>query len=128
VDPFEGDIEDYRRMVLGRSDAVDATPAKPQRLVSQKELRREAAERREALAPLRKKIQECERSIERLRAEIANLDKQLAEPDLYARDPDRATELAKRRAERVHAFARAESDWLDFSGELESAEAEASAA
>jgi hypothetical protein len=36
--------------------------------------------------------------------------------------------LAKRRAERVHAFARIESDWLDLSEELEAAEmADASA-
>jgi ATP-binding cassette subfamily F protein 3 len=128
VNPYEGDIEDYRRMVLGRSDGSDAAPAKPQRIVSQRDLRREAAERREALAPLRKKIKDCERRIEKLRAEIQQLDAQMAEPELFARDPAKAAALGRKRAGHIHDFARAESDWLDLSQELEAREADEAAA
>ena len=129
VEPFDGDMEDYRRQVLGiapstRNDEEKAE-AKPQPASSQKDIRREAAQRREALAPLRKKIKDCEKRIEKLRSEIADFDQKLAAPDLYAGDPDAAAKLAKSRAERVHAFARAESDWLDLSAELEAREAEA---
>ncbi|MGH6922897.1 MAG: ABC-F family ATP-binding cassette domain-containing protein [Propylenella sp.] len=126
VTPYGGDIDDYRRMVLGRSDGADPAEekARPEPTLSQKEVRREAAQRREALAPLRKKIKDCERLIEKLRKEIEALDGQLAEPDLYARDPERAASLARERAGQVHAFARAESDWLDLSEELEAAQAE----
>jgi ATP-binding cassette subfamily F protein 3 len=123
VTPYDGDIDDYRRMVLGRSEDSESAPAKTQRTASQKELRREAAERREALAPLRRKIKDCERLIEKLRAEIQSLDAQLAAPGLYEREPERAAAIARERAERVHAFARAESNWLDLSEELEAAEA-----
>jgi len=63
--------------------------------------------------------------IEKVRAEIQQLDFQLAAPGLYACEPDKAAEIAKKRAERVHAFARAESEWLDLSQELEAREAEA---
>ncbi len=129
VQPFDGDVEDYRRQVLGIAPSArrdeETREAEPQPTVSQKEIRREAAQRREALAPLRKKIKDCERRIEKLRAEIASFDEQLAAPDLYTDDPDAAAKLAKSRAERVHDFARAESDWLDLSEELEAAEAEA---
>jgi ATP-binding cassette subfamily F protein 3 len=127
VEPFDGDIEDYRRQVLGiaPSREKDEAPAeKPQPATSQKEVRREAAQRREALAPLRKKIKDCEKRIEKLRAEIEALDGKLAAPDLYS-DPEEAAKLAKARTERVHDFARAESDWLDLSAELEAREAEA---
>ena len=123
VRSFDGDIDDYQRMVLGRSDGTEPAPPKVQQTASQKELRREAAERRESLAPLRKKIKDCEKLLEKLRAEIQKLDGQLAEPGLYAREPERAAGIARERAERVHAFARAESDWLDLSEELEAAEA-----
>ncbi len=130
VKPYDGDIEDYRRMVLGiapaKREAEPAPEAKPQPLpVKQKDARREAAARREVLAPLRKKISAVERSIETLRKEIERLDRELAAPDLYASDPDKATALAKTRAGRVHDFARAESEWLDLSAELEAREAEA---
>jgi ATP-binding cassette subfamily F protein 3 len=88
-----------------------------------KEVRRASAERRAVLAPLRKKIKDCERLLEKLRAEIQELDSQLAKPDLYSCDADRAAALAKARAERMHEFARAESDWLDLSEELDALEA-----
>ena len=128
VRPFEGDTEDYRRLVLSGPDANEAPSAAPRPAVSQKDLRREAAEKREALAPLRKRIRDCERSLETLRAEIEDLDRRLAAPDLYARDPEQAAALARARAERVHAFARAESEWLDFSEELETLQAGEAAA
>ena len=134
VTPFDGDIADYRRMVLGRSEGAATQPeaenrapqvARPQPVLSQKDLRREAAQRREALAPLRKKIKRQEALIETLRKEIEALDRQLADPELYQSDPERAAALAKTRAEQVHACARAESDWLDLSEALEAAQAEA---
>ncbi len=124
VTPFDGDIEDYRRQVLGTAPQTrkEEAPPKPQPSASLKDVRREAAQRREALAPLRKKIKDCERLIEKLRAEIAAFEQQLAAPDLYTSDPEGAARLAKSRAERVHDFARAESDWLDLSAELEAEE------
>jgi ATP-binding cassette subfamily F protein 3 len=90
----------------------------------QKEARREAALRREALAPLKKKIGSVERALERIRGEIARLDSELAVPDLYAKDPEKAAELARERAGHAHDFARAESEWLDLSEELEAREAD----
>jgi ATP-binding cassette subfamily F protein 3 len=120
VAPFDGDTEDYRRLVLSGEPSDEPAPAK--RALSQKDVRREAAERREALAPLRKQIQQCERRIEALRGEIEALDRALAAPELYA-DPDKAAAIARERAERVHAFARAESEWLDLSEELETRQA-----
>jgi ATP-binding cassette subfamily F protein 3 len=136
VKPFDGDVEDYRRMILGIAPmSREAEPAatKPQAPPSktqlapgsQKDVRREAAARREVLAPLRRKIGAVERRIETLRSEIERLDKELAAPELYATDPDKAAALAKTRAGHVHDFARAESEWLDLSAELEAREADA---
>jgi ATP-binding cassette subfamily F protein 3 len=122
VRPFDGDIDDYRRTVLGKADGTGAQTREPDRGPTQKDMRRGAALRREALAPLRKKIKDCERALDTLRREIADLDRQLADPALYS-DNDRAAALAKARSERVHAFARAESDWLDLSEHLEAEEA-----
>jgi ATP-binding cassette subfamily F protein 3 len=126
VKPFDGDIEDYRRFVLGKSEDGRSASRVSVRAASSRDVRREAAQRREALAPLRKKIEACERLLENLRGEIAGLDAKLAEPNLYGREPEQAAALAKMRAERVHAFARAESDWLDLSEEMESSVAAAS--
>jgi ATP-binding cassette subfamily F protein 3 len=126
VAPYDGDMDDYRRFVLRGDGGDEPKPVvSPEARASAKAQRREAAGRREALAPIRKKLTQCERRIEEIRKEIQKLDGQLAEPDLYARDPAAATEFARARAERVHAFARAESDWLELSEELEAAQREA---
>ncbi len=131
VTPFDGDMEDYRRLVLGRSDGrsddedrEERKPRAEEPPVSQKDARREAAQKREALAPLRKKIKKQEELIENLRKAIQALDGQLADPELYRAEPDKAAGLAKERAEAVHAFARAETEWLDLSEEYEAAQAE----
>ncbi|KAB2884209.1 MAG: ABC transporter ATP-binding protein, partial [Pseudorhodoplanes sp.] len=79
------------------------------------------ADRRAALAPLRKRITEAEAVIKRLTADIAGLDVALAQPDLFARDPAKAAGLAKDRSERAAALVRAEEEWLAASSDYESA-------
>jgi ATP-binding cassette subfamily F protein 3 len=126
VAPFDGDIDDYRDRVLGNASgrSEERAPAPKAPVRPQKDMRREAAQRREALAPLRKKIKDRETLLEKLRREIESIDRELAAPELY-KDPDGATRLAKQRAERAHEAARAESEWLDLSAELEARESEA---
>jgi ATP-binding cassette subfamily F protein 3 len=87
------------------------------------ELRRNAARMRTELAPLKRRIGEAEKAMARLNAEIARLDAALAD-GLFARDPARATALAKERSQAVIALAGAEEDWLTASSAYESQMAE----
>ena len=59
--------------------------------------RRQAAEQRAALAPLRKNVTKAEAEIELLSKRIAAIDRDLADGGLYARDPARAQALARER-------------------------------
>jgi ATP-binding cassette subfamily F protein 3 len=124
VKPFDGDLDDYRRIVLdARSGAIssrtgtgEASPAL--------ERRRAAARRREETAPLRRRIREAEATIDRLRREIVQIDQRLADGTLYLRDAGEAARLAKTRADAARAMAAAEDDWLSLSGDLEAAMAD----
>jgi ATP-binding cassette subfamily F protein 3 len=125
VAPFDGDIEDYRRIVLEggageKSGAAGRTVASPGQV-----RRREAAERREKAAPLRKRIREIESLIARLQKEIQELDRRLADPALYAGDPAKASLHAKVRADAAKALADAEENWLSLSADYEQASAAA---
>ena len=122
IRPYDGDLGDYRQMVLearaggvatrnGRS--VDPAQAR----------RREAAGRRAETAPLRKKIKAAETLIEKLHKEIAAYDARLADPSLYARDPARIAAESKGRAQAAKALADAEEEWLTLSAEYEAASA-----
>jgi len=114
---YEGDLDDYRRLVLGREARKET--AREER-VSRTDQRRAAAERREELKPLKRRIDKAEQAVAKLTAEIALIDSELA-ADLFARDPAKATALSKSRARAADALARAEEDWLSASAEYEEA-------
>ena len=123
VATFDGDLEEYRKLVLGeRTTSGENTgrrskPAGTGRTAA----RRAAAEKRIELAPLRRRIAEAEAAIGRLNAEITRIDTTLAEPGLFDRDSTRAAALAKARAEMAAALAKAEEAWLEASAHQESA-------
>src|SRR5216684_1844217 len=125
IAPFDGDLDDYRKLVLcergtsaepvsagKRGDGAFRRPARAGR-------RRAAAEARIELAPLRRRIADADAAVARLSGEIARIDATLAESGLFARDPAKAAALAKARAETVSALAEAEEDWLKASADLE---------
>ena len=129
VTPFDGDLDDYQKLVLSSRSSPGTfnaagngiTDARPSRSTA----RKEAAQRRTELAPLRRRITVAEETIARLTAEVARLDATLATPDLFARDPAKAAAAAKSRADAAVALAAAETEWLELSGAYEAQIAEA---
>src|SRR5215472_560872 len=112
--PFDGDLADYRRLVLerDRSTGNGASPAEPDR---RRAARRQAAERRRELDPLRRKARLAEEEVARLTRERDALDRSLA-GEQGAGAPG---EALKRRAELVRMIERAETEWLAAADEIE---------
>ena len=79
VRPFDGDLDDYRALLVER-----ARPAAKAEAVTRKDDRRERAEARAALAPMRKQAQDAEERLAALAAERAKIEAKLADPALYA--------------------------------------------
>jgi ATP-binding cassette subfamily F protein 3 len=119
VAPYDGDLDDYRRIVLGR-EAKRETRDDGAEKVSRTDQRRAAAEKREELKPLKRRIDAAEKTVNKLTADIEKMDAELAS-GLFARDPAKATALSKSRAEAANALAKAEEDWLTASAEYEEA-------
>ena len=132
IAPFEGDMDEYRRLILSGKSAntpaatpeieIVETPSRP--AISAQDRRRDAAQKREALAPMRKKIKDLEAQIAKLNQEIARAEKALADPDLYSEDPGRVSALSKFRADAEKLLMSTEEEWLSLSAELESAMSE----
>ncbi len=108
VRPFDGDLDDYRALLSER-----ARPASRNDTGTRRDERRERAEARANLAPLRRQAKDAETSLARLAAERAAIESRLADPALYA--PGRAGEITAANA-RLAAIARetaaAEAAWL----------------
>ena len=120
VRPYQGDLDDYRRLLLETSaePATTTAPAKPRG----DQPRLSAGERRALLAPLRQRAKEAEREIERLAAERRRLEARLADPASYNGAADVAG-LQKRFAELKHLTEAAEARWLEAEAEIEKVEA-----
>lgn len=130
VRSYDGDMESYRAELLAergqRTRTTDAPPGSGEAKTSRADQRREAAERRSHLAPLRKAMQQAEKKLEALTAEVARLDTALADVALYQKDPGRAQSLVLERGQKAKGLAEAEEAWLAATDAFESAEAAAS--
>ena len=125
VEPFDGDLADYRALVMkGSGPTRERREAREAEKASRSERRREAAQRRAALEPVAREIRATEGLMERTRKRIDALDDQLADPRLYEKDPKAATQLARERAELVAMLARNEERWLVLSAQYEEGTAE----
>ncbi|MCB8819824.1 ABC-F family ATP-binding cassette domain-containing protein [Microvirga rosea] len=122
VKPFDGDMDDYRQLVLSGDLEADRRGDRDQAASpSRTDERRAAAERRVALAPMRKKLDALEARMAKLTDVIGKVDAALADGTAFQKDAAKATELSKMRAEAAETLAAVEEEWLSLSSEIESA-------
>ncbi len=125
--PYDEDLETYRRTLLAKrggnkskSKTIEGTGA------DRKAARREAAARRQKIAPLRKNIQEAESWIARLGKQLERIDSELADPVLYEKaDPVKITALQKKKADTESELEAAEETWLAATEAFENAKVSA---
>ncbi len=121
VHPFEGDLDDYRRFLLSADAPPEAAKVDDVPPKSKDEARREAAERRRQLKPLKDKVDAAEHQMAELNGELAKLDKALADPLLFTRDPAKGKAVSKKRADAARKLADVEGRWLKMQEEYEAA-------
>jgi ATP-binding cassette subfamily F protein 3 len=120
VAPYDGDLDDYRRFLL----AGDNTPTRPiesEAKSTKESARRDNAQKRRELKPLKERVESAESQIAALQAELAKLDRALADPLLFTRDPAKGSAVSKKRAEAARKLAAAESQWLAAQQDYEAA-------
>jgi ATP-binding cassette subfamily F protein 3 len=120
VTTFDGDLDDYRRMVLSargmRTNSRDR--GNNERGGGRDKAARNRSEKR---APLKQKISDAEAEIARINGIISKIDSALSLPDLFKRDPKQAAQLTKARAGAESALQRAEEEWLAASSQYDEA-------
>ena len=120
VTSYDGDLDEYRRMVLSIGDTRSSSRERGdgERDVSREKQARSKTEKR---IPLKQKISNAEAEIARINGIIAKIDTALALPDLFKRDPKQAAQLGKARAGAESALQRAEEEWLAASSQYDQA-------
>ncbi|MGE6786442.1 ABC-F family ATP-binding cassette domain-containing protein [Ensifer adhaerens] len=123
VTSYDGDLEDYRSLIVGGPKTKDEKP-RPNGVddsLSKADQRKVNADKRASLAPLRKKINEIESLTGKLEKLIQALDVELADPALYEKSPAKAAQKAKERSDAAAKLTQAEEQWLELSAEYEDA-------
>jgi ATP-binding cassette subfamily F protein 3 len=119
---FDGDLEDYAKwLVEADSAAPEPADRKPETTESRRQRKREEAERRNRLSPLRAAIVKCEGELERLARERSRVQAALEAPDIYADgEKGRLGKLLEEQAQLARATEAAEGVWLEATERLES--------
>ncbi|CAH1672604.1 ABC-F family ATP-binding cassette domain-containing protein [Chelatococcus asaccharovorans] len=127
VKSYDGDMDDYRRLVLGLDKSGSSaaregdagtrgsaptlsTPSRP------------TGAPRPSLNAMRKRIGELDARLAKLSTAIAKVDAALADPATFRDNPAKAAELARMRSEAAEALARTEDEWLDATAMLEASQ------
>jgi ATP-binding cassette, subfamily F, member 3 len=123
---FDGDLDDYRRLVLS-ARGLRASPRDRNDNDRGQDRNRDRPElgrgepRAEKRKPLKQKISDAEAEIARISGIIEKIDAALALPDIFSRDPKQAAQLSKARASAASALQRVEEQWLEASTEFDGA-------
>jgi ATP-binding cassette, subfamily F, member 3 len=145
--PFDGDLEDYAKWLEQTAGATDTAaasktiastaansaiaadgngvPASQQARQSEspdsrKQRKRDEAERRNRLTPIKAKIAQYDVELTRLASRSAALQAELAAPEIYAAESkDRLRELLAQQAQLARETDKVETAWLEASEELE---------
>lgn len=105
VEPFEGDLEDYRRMILKGQEAPSKSPKqKPSK---------------DTTAPLKKEAQEAKLKMEALSTSLQKVMEELDNPKLYTNHSEALTELVKKQHQLENDLKIAEEEWLKAEESLE---------
>jgi ATP-binding cassette subfamily F protein 3 len=107
--PFDGDVDDYKKLVLGGVRAAAQGGEAKQK---------NAPKPKKPPAELRRQIRETEALVARLSADKARLERDLADPATH-RMPARISALSKEQADIARALEQAELRWLTLADGLE---------
>jgi ATP-binding cassette subfamily F protein 3 len=124
VQPFDGDLEDYAQWLAAadpgvQSDAsAGASPGDSAQ--ARRQRRREDAQRRAALSPLKAQLARLEKQLDSLARDTEQVQAALAAPDIYAEAArNRLRELLEKQAQLARDTQRVEAQWLAGGEELE---------
>jgi ATP-binding cassette subfamily F protein 3 len=122
VHPFDGDLDDYRRLLVEqRRQERSGNKGDKASQADRKEQRRLAAEARAQLAPLRQEIRQIETRIQKLEREKQAVEAKLADGGLYA-DPSKATGQQIALHDLQAQLDKSEEAWLDATAKLDAAQ------
>jgi ATP-binding cassette subfamily F protein 3 len=124
VEPFDGDLDDYKNW-LGEQKKADLkeTAAEAPSGINRKDQRKLEAERRQRHKPLMDALKKAEQAVEKFHQEQRQLEQLLSDPALYDEsEKNRLKEVMARKVQVDKALEDAEAIWLEAEEKLAAAQ------
>ena len=125
VAPFAGDLDSYTHWLLSRlRDKGEQTSSAPGPAIQRKQQRREGAEIRQQLRPLKKALSEAEMRMNKLDVAVNDVENRLADPAIYQPEHKEALQsLLFEQSQLKQQREAVEIQWLELAEQLETLEA-----
>jgi ATP-binding cassette subfamily F protein 3 len=120
--PFDGDLDDYAKWFTTREEAETDEETSPLAVSAEqkKQRKREEAERRNRLSPLKAEITRLEKQLERLEKERATVETALADPEIYnPASKQKLQELLQKQTQLKRDISNTETEWLTATEKLD---------
>ena len=123
VQPFDGDLDDYRLWLAEQKKAEDKGIDEVVTTVSKKDQRKLDAERRQRNKPLYDALKKAELAVEKYHNEQRQLEQQLADPDIYLESSKAILkQVLDKKVQVDKALEEAETAWMLAEEALENAQ------
>lgn len=127
IQPFDGDLEDYRTLMNEQRNQTLATNAtqssETDASLSRKDQRKQEAERRQRLKPWLDAVKKAEQQVNQYHQLQQALEQQLADPDIYTEAAkSRLTAILEQKQHIDKALQVAETTWMQAEQDLEEAQ------
>ncbi|RWU11239.1 ATP-binding cassette domain-containing protein [Pseudidiomarina gelatinasegens] len=127
VEPFAGDLDAYHDWLKKHTQAAAIADNASSGKADRKAEKRQAAEQRQALKPLKDRVLKAEKTMAQLEQKLADLNTKLADNGLYEEArKNELTDLLKQQASTQSLLNAAEEDWMAAEEALQEVQNEAS--
>ena len=112
IAPFDGDMDDYARLVIERSRAAARGPSQVKEGVASPPPKPALARPKVPTGTARRRAENAEAALARATAAVAELDKALSDPKTFSQNPARAGDLGRQRQAAQAKLDAAEQEWM----------------
>ena len=111
IAPFNGDMDDYAKLVIDRARQAAKGPSQAPQAAAPPPAKA-APKAKVPTGTARRRAEQAEAALARATAAVAELDKALTDPNVFTKDPGKAARLGADRAKAQAALDAAEQEWM----------------
>ncbi|WP_421931311.1 ABC-F family ATP-binding cassette domain-containing protein [Phenylobacterium sp.] len=113
IAPFNGDMDDYAKLVIDRARQAAKGPSQVPQAAAPPPPPKPVLKAKVPTGTARRRAEQAEAALARATASVAEIDKALTDPNIFTKDPAKAARLGADRVKAQAALDAAEQEWIE---------------